>query len=55
MKKLIVEKVEDYIYYLLDNNNNKYKINMEFYDINYKKGKNWYNKKEEKEEKRRYA
>ena len=33
MIKLIIDKVEGYNYYLIDNNNKKYKINIEFYNI----------------------
>lgn len=33
MKKLEIEKIDGYNYYLKDNDNCKYKINIEFYDV----------------------
>ena len=34
MKKCKIEKINNYYYSLKDNHNNKYEINIEFYDIN---------------------
>ena len=33
MIKLIIENIDGYNYTLKDNDNNRYKINIEFYDI----------------------
>ena len=33
MKKLEIEKIDGYNYYLKDSDNCKYKINIEFYDV----------------------
>lgn len=34
MKKLLINKIDNYVYYLLDENNVEYKLQLEFYDIN---------------------
>lgn len=43
MKKVTIKDKEDYIYYLIDNNN-EYELKIEFYDLNIlpKKGDNFY-------------
>lgn len=43
MKKLTIKDKEDYIYYLIDDNN-EYELKIEFYDLNIlpKKGDNFY-------------
>ena len=43
MKKVTIKDKEDYIYYLIDNNN-EYELKIEFYDLNIlpKKGDNLY-------------
>ena len=33
MVKLIIEKIDGFKYYLRDNSNNVYQLNLEFYDI----------------------
>lgn len=34
MKKLLINKIDNYVYYLLDEKNIEYKVQLEFYDIN---------------------
>lgn len=43
MKKVTIKDKEDYIYHLIDDNN-EYKLKIEFYDLNIlpKKGDNFY-------------
>lgn len=34
MKKILINKIDNYVYYLLDEKNIEYKLQLEFYDIN---------------------
>lgn len=34
MKKLLISNIDNYIYYLVDEQNIEYKLQLEFYDIN---------------------
>lgn len=42
MKKLIIEEIENYNYFLKDTNNKIYRLNIEFYDLNSKPQKGDY-------------
>ena len=42
MKKLIIEEIKDYNYYLKDTNNETFRLNIEFYKLNNKPQKGDY-------------